>query len=67
VPQIEILITLDMQNGQIGVQGPIDNAVMAYGMLEAAKVAVGDYQREKAAGNRIVQPSAQDFSLPKLD
>jgi hypothetical protein len=49
----------------VGVTGPIDNKVMAYGMLEAAKDAISEYQRTKG-DSRIIAPTPQDFSLPKL-
>jgi hypothetical protein len=37
--QAQLIITF-MTDGQIGVQGPVANRVLCYGMLEAAKVAI---------------------------
>jgi hypothetical protein len=43
VPQvIQILITLN--GNQVQVQGPIDNKVLCYGMLEMARDAIKDYK-----------------------
>lgn len=62
--EVTLTITLNLQNGQVGVSGPIDNRTMAYGMLEAARDAIYDYGKQQE--NRIVQPAPQDFSLSKL-
>ena len=51
---IELRIIMD-ENGQINVSGPIDNKVLAYGLLECAKDAI--FQAQQQSQNRI-QPAA---------
>lgn len=41
-------ITLD-DKGSINVQGPIDNKLLAYGLLEAAHDAIQDHNAARAA------------------
>lgn len=48
---VELKITMDGQ-GQIAVTGPIDNIILCYGLLEAAKEVLQKH-REKIAA-RIV-------------
>jgi hypothetical protein len=49
--QLVIMMTAD---GRVGVQGPIDNKMLCYGLLEVAKEAIHDHHVEKA---RLVQPA----------
>lgn len=44
VKQIELNIRLNPANGGISVNGPIDNKVLALGLLELAKVAIINHQ-----------------------
>lgn len=62
--ELTLTITLNLQNGQVGVSGPIDNRTMAYGMLAAAKDAIYEYGKQK---ENLVQPAPADFRLPKLE
>ena len=41
-PQAVMEITL-LSDGRIHIAGPIDNKILAYGMLEAARKALDDY------------------------
>ena len=50
---IELKIVMD-ESGQINVSGPIDNKVLAYGLLEVAKDAI--FQQHQQNQNRI-QPA----------
>lgn len=63
--ELTLTITLNLQNGQVSVSGPIDNKMMAYGMLGAAKDAIYDYAEQQK--NRLVQPAPADYTLPTLD
>lgn len=62
--ELTLTITLNMQNGQVSVSGPIDNKTMAYGMLGAAKDAIYDYGKQQE--NRV-QPAPAGYKLPTLD
>ena len=51
-----IILTITMDDaGSINVNGPIDNVILAYGLLEAAHEAIAEHNRKNA--NRIVQPA----------
>lgn len=41
-PKAQLTITLD-QTGKISVSGPIDNKLLAYGLLEAARDAIKEF------------------------
>jgi hypothetical protein len=62
MPQIQLTIILDTDTGSTSVNGPIDNQVLAYGMLQVARDAVYDRKR-KAAESIIVQPE-QGIIIP---
>jgi hypothetical protein len=64
--EVQLTITLNQQNGQVSVNGPIDNKILSYAMLESARDAIYEYNRQKQE-SRIITPAPQDFSLPKLD
>lgn len=49
--ELTLTITLNLQTGQVGVSGPIDNKMMAYGMLAAAKDAIYDFGKQQQ--NRV--------------
>ncbi len=49
---MEILITVTAQ-GQVNVKGPIENKVMAYGLLEVAKEAIAAFHANKANGSIV--------------
>lgn len=40
---IRLLITLNPETGQCQVSGPIDNKLLAYGMLEMARDAIASF------------------------
>jgi hypothetical protein len=47
--ELTLTITLNLQNGQVSVSGPLDNKTMAYGMLGAAHDAIYDYGKQQAS------------------
>ena len=53
---LELRITWDQLTGAINVTGPIQNKVLAFGMMEAAKEAVTKYH-EAAAKNVVLAPN----------
>lgn len=61
VGTIALTITLDQTTGQVNVNGPIDNGLLCYGLLEAAKDAIRQYAAQKASGQRIVPAGTIPF------
>lgn len=59
---VAITITLT-DDGQLNVNGPIDNRMLSYGMLEMARDIIAD--RARKASENLVQPAA-GVILPKL-
>jgi hypothetical protein len=59
---IQLLITLDRVTGAVSVQGPVQDLLLCYGLLEAAKDNCREFVRQQAANNRIV-PAA---NIPNL-
>jgi hypothetical protein len=53
---LELHITLDQSNGNLSVNGMIDNPLIAYGLLEMAKQQIIAYLTAKASDQRI-QPA----------
>lgn len=57
----QLVITLE-DNGQLNVNGPLDNLLMCYGMLQLAKDSIKDYAVSKQ--NRV-QLAPAGVVLPK--
>jgi hypothetical protein len=55
--EVQLIITLDAQ-GQIQVNGPLDNMLLCFGLLELAKVSVKDYNVAKQQRVQLAPPSA---------
>lgn len=55
--ELTLTITLNLQNGQVSVSGPIDNKTMAYGMLAAAKDAIYDYGKQQENRVQLAAPT----------
>jgi len=51
---MRIALTID-ENGKPNLEGPIDNKVLCYGLLELAKDVLNEYHRNKQK-NRIEIP-----------
>lgn len=58
--EMTLTITINAA-GQPTVSGPIDNVIVAFGMLELAKVIIIKHQEAK---ERRVQIAPPEFSLP---
>lgn len=56
-PVLELKISLDQLSGGISVNGPIDNPLICYAMLELAKDAVRAHNQAKVAKSSIVVPT----------
>lgn len=50
---VQLTITLDEATGNIQVNGPIDQTILAYGLLEAAKQAIIDHSKQPKS---LIQP-----------
>jgi hypothetical protein len=55
-------ITFDQLTGQVSVGGPIENYLVCYGMLEAAKDAIRSFAAQRAQ-NQVITPAT---FLPQL-
>jgi hypothetical protein len=55
-------ITFDQLTGQVNVSGPIENYLVCYGMLEAAKDAIRAFAVQRAQ-NQVITPAT---FLPQL-
>lgn len=60
---IELKIAM-LPNGQIQVSGPLDQKVLCYGMLEAAKETIAIHHQKKAASGIIPAPAGALNRLP---
>jgi hypothetical protein len=47
---IRMVIDLDERSGQVTVNGPIDNKILALGLLELARKAVWEFDPTKQGG-----------------
>lgn len=54
--QIQLIIALDPQTNKVSVSGPIDNKQLAYALLEIARDAIYDYNKQQE--NRVQPPPA---------
>lgn len=50
---IELSIKMDPRTNQIGLNGPLDNKVLCYGLLMMAHDILIEHHRKLAEGNRI--------------
>ena len=65
---VELKITCNLETNQVTVNGPIDNRVLCFGILELAKVTINKYVEDKKTGkdgSRIVAPGRIDPNLLK--
>ena len=51
---VEMIIKYDPQTG-VQVHGPINDKILAYGLLEAARDAINEYQAKVQSEKRIVE------------
>ena len=57
---IKLTITYDPQTAQIGVEGPIGEKTLCYGMLESAKDAIREHGARSAGG--IIPATTADLN-----
>ena len=55
-PTVALTINFDQTTGAVRVDGPIENRLLCYGMMELAKEAIQRFAQEKAAGTKILTP-----------
>jgi hypothetical protein len=58
--QAQLVVTID-EAGKISVTGPINDPILAYGMLECARDAIKDFNDQQA--KRIIPGSPHELSL----
>lgn len=54
---IQLTITLDPTTAQIGVEGPVNDKTLCYGMLESAKDAIREHCAKNQAGIVLASPA----------
>jgi hypothetical protein len=52
--KVQLLIEFDQMTGAVTVNGPIQNAMFCYGVLEMARQAIQNFAAEAAKGQRIL-------------
>ena len=62
MPAITLTITMD-ENSAISVNGPINNALLCYGLIEAGKIAITEHAKQQQ--NRV-QPAPAGLVLPPM-
>lgn len=58
---IVLTITFDQMTGAMNVQGPVENGLVCYGILEAAKDAIRNLAAQRAANQRILPATGVTF------
>jgi hypothetical protein len=58
---ITLTIIFDQMTGQVNVQGPVENGIACYGMLEAAKDAIRNFAAQRAQNQKILPATALPF------
>jgi len=51
---VRMEILFDQVKGTIQVNGPVENPIFCYGLLECARQSIQQHNQRKAEGNRIV-------------
>lgn len=53
---VRMTLLFEPSNGQFNIEGPIDNKILAYGLLELAKEAIfrHNYEKEKGIGGSAI-------------
>lgn len=59
--KIRMVIYLDQMTGGVKVEGPINNGVLAYGMLELARQAIYQHIMSLAGDKRILPANTLPF------
>jgi len=58
---ISLTILFDQMTGEVKVNGPVDNTLLCYGMLESGKDAIRQHAIQKAMNQRIVPANTLPF------
>ena len=61
---VTLNITFDQMTGAVGVQGPIQNPMFCYGILEMARQAIQNYAQEQAKERRILPANVMPMVKP---
>lgn len=57
MPEVKLVISMGA-DGQVNVEGPLSNRVLCYGLLEAAKDAIRNFETQKSG---LVRPVPLPF------
>lgn len=60
---IQLIITMDDQ-GQVSVNGPIQNQLLSFGLLEMAKTAISEHNKQQA--DKRVQLAPPGLAVPPV-
>ena len=61
---VSLTIVFDPASGAVAVNGPINNPMFCYGLLEMARQAIQNYAAEAAKGQRIVPANVMPMIKP---
>jgi hypothetical protein len=61
-PVVELKISFDQMTGAVRVDGPIQNPMFCYGILEMARQAIQNFAAEQAQGKKIVPANTLPFA-----
>lgn len=64
MPQFRLIISHDTDTGQINVEGPVEQPLLCYGMLECAKEAISEAAADRR--RKVQPPTADDLAKLKL-
>jgi hypothetical protein len=58
-PKVVITISYDHSNGALSINAPLDQKILCFGLLEAAKKIISDFNAEAPTVGQIVVPSGR--------
>jgi hypothetical protein len=61
---VTLVISFDQLTGAIGVNAPVQNIMLCYGMLEMARQAIQNYAAEAAKERRILPANVLPMMKP---
>lgn len=65
VPQIQVVVTFDPTTGSVNLNGPLENSILVYGLLEMGKNAYNTWLQNKQNESRITPVSIMPGFPPR--
>lgn len=59
VAAVQLTITIDPTTGAVNVNGPIGNKMFCYGLLEMAREAIADHNKQPASSITLLPPGSR--------